>query len=997
MIGRKFPYVSVQYGTPSLGGSVDESEVTREIEAARRSGTVRIRESRLKELPSSIREITHLRSLTITGSSLSSLPAWLADLTQLETLDLDSNKFESFPAVIPRIRSLRELGLSDNQINDVPPEIGELKNLVALALPGNNIRRLPPSLGQLRNLRLLDAGKNHLSSLPESISELGELTQLWLWGNNFSEIPAVLRTLKKLQVIDFSSEGTQNRRRIEGQYVPRAGVGGGEFFVTRLIGRNASHRDGYIKEIPDWLPLAFPDLQVLYLGGQKIVTLPNSFTQLKRLSVLDLSSNTIKDFPRPVLALQNLRDLDLHANSIRTLPVELEQLRKLTFLDLAENPIPIPPEILERPDPEAIIDFSSRVTQETRPLNEAKLLIVGEGSVGKTSLVNRLTQNSYDENEDKTEGIDVTRWKGLLSDHEITLNVWDFGGQEIMHATHQFFLTKRSVYVLVIDARQGEEQNRIEYWLKLIQSFSDNSPVIIVGNKADQAKLDIDRRGLKAKYDNIIGIVSVSCRKGTGITGVKQVLARAVAQLSNVRDLVPTAFLDVKQYLELLDVNYVSYSDYEKICRDKRILSKSSQELLINLLHDLGTVICFRDDPRLADTNILSPSWVTGGVYRLLNSNLAAQRKGLLTWEEINQILESDDYPIERRFFIVEMMKKFELCFESDETFLFPDLLTKEEPDTGVWSDVLHFEVKYDVLPSSVISRLIVRMRTLISKGTAWRTGVVLRLDRNRALVKGDREDSVVTIDVSGPQQRRRELLTVIRSELRSIERTIPGLIGEERVPVPGHRGIWVPYSHLLDLESAGRMAVIPQGLTEEFPIRDLLGGVETPESRESGQLAPPRNVRNTKNGNSSESGGDAQPWTVQQSIALGAFLLGAVIVVLAASVVTDKLVDPGAAAAAGVLALVVTIIVGLFILRSSGRISERGLLSGMKQALSSIDRSGGSKLSDRLLDDLAGETRNGGPGLPQAHRDELGPGRRRPATATRRRGCRVCAGSAPA
>lgn len=54
-----------------------------------------------------------------------------------------------------------------------------------------------------------------------------------------------------------------------------------------------------------------------------------------------------------------------------------------------------------------------------------------------------------------------------------------------MHATHQFFLTKRSLYLLVLDARSSEEQNRLEYWLKIIGSFGGESPVIVVGNKLD--------------------------------------------------------------------------------------------------------------------------------------------------------------------------------------------------------------------------------------------------------------------------------------------------------------------------------------------------------------------------------------------------------------------------------------------------------------------------------------------------------------------------------
>ena len=90
-----------------------------------------------------------------------------------------------------------------------------------------------------------------------------------------------------------------------------------------------------------------------------------------------------------------------------------------------------------------------------RVLNEAKVLLVGQGGVGKTSLVKRLVDGGFDPEENKTEGIDIRKWHVEVDGERIRLNVWDFGGQEIMHATHQFFLTKRSLYLLLWDARTG--------------------------------------------------------------------------------------------------------------------------------------------------------------------------------------------------------------------------------------------------------------------------------------------------------------------------------------------------------------------------------------------------------------------------------------------------------------------------------------------------------------------------------------------------------------
>src|SRR5207244_1264516 len=105
----------------------------------------------------------------------------------------------------------------------------------------------------------------------------------------------------------------------------------------------------------------------------------------------------------------------------------------------------------------------------SKPLNEAKLILVGAGGVGKTSLVKTLTTGKFDPREEATEGIKINDWLCPLSLREnIKIHIWDFGGQEMMHATHQFFLTARSLYLLVLSRRQGSYDEEADYWLRLI-------------------------------------------------------------------------------------------------------------------------------------------------------------------------------------------------------------------------------------------------------------------------------------------------------------------------------------------------------------------------------------------------------------------------------------------------------------------------------------------------------------------------------------------------
>ena len=479
-----------------------------------------------------------------------------------------------------------------------------------------------------------------------------------------------------------------------------------------------------------------------------------------------------------------------------------------TLLEDSQTPTEI-----QYSDTEAAI--KSYFLQEKHPLYEAKILFVGQGSVGKTSLVRRLTLNEFDLNETKTEGISIDHIQVSNQSEienqqsKIRLNIWDFGGQEIMHATHQFFLTKRSLYLLVLDSRLTQEENRVEYWLKIIQSFGGESPVLIVGNKIDQHPLDIDRTGLQKKYPNIVGILETSAATGAGIEELKAAITEQVNSLPHVRDLLPETWFTVKTKLEELgkQSNFITHDKYLELCAENEVSDETSQRTLIGFLHDLGVVLHFQDDPRLEALGILNPQWVTNGVYKILNSHTLFQNKGVLTLAMLNTILNIDGYPRGKRLFIVDMMKKFELCYdiEPDKTFLVPDLLPKEEPTELKFNGIPAFEYAYPVLPSSVITRLIVRMNQHIDGDCVWRTGVVLIIGDNTALVKADIEDRKITIAIDGLEHTRRDALSAIRYQLDEIHGSIKGLNPEKRVPIPeAPNAEPVEYEYLLMLERAG-------------------------------------------------------------------------------------------------------------------------------------------------------------------------------------------------
>jgi internalin A len=184
------------------------------------------------------------------------------------------------------------------------------------------------------------------------------------------------------------------------------------------------------------------------------------------------------------------------------------------------------------------------------------------------------------------------------------------------------------------------------------------------------------------------------------------------------------------------------------------------------------------------------------------------------------------------------MMKKFELCYdiEPDKSFLIPDLLPKDEPFTGEWDGALAFQYHYNVLPSSIISRFIVRMNAFVHK-TVWRSGVVLKSSGNTALVKADSEDRKIYIWVNGDENTRRDFLSAIRMEFDAIHKTIAKIEATEKVPLPNHPNAEpVDYRLLLQLEQKGISIHHVQAGNDlaEVNVHDLLDGVRPSKNQTS-------------------------------------------------------------------------------------------------------------------------------------------------------------------
>jgi small GTP-binding protein len=771
----------------------------------------------------SLNEKNEIVGLNLDGIKMNSLPGSISELTNLERLSLYRTSINDI-SLLHYLPNLKHLNLNRTGIREIPV-LAELKNLTSLDVGGNtlddiSILREVPNLmdlclshteiqdfsiiGELTSLKTLDLSRTKIQDI-SILAELKNLISLDLSDNEIGDI-SILGELKNLMNLGLSNTGI----------LDISILGDLQNLVSLDLGYNILLSDiSFIRN--------FPHLTRLVLNDNEICDI-SVLGELKHLIYLDLRENKIKELPGDIADWGMEIDSDSTTGGTKG-------------IFLHGNPLEIPPLEIVKKGVEAVKSYFRDLKKgEIQPLNEVKVLLVGDGGSGKTSLVKRMLSKGFDQDEAKTDGIDISNWTVNKNTKKVSARIWDFGGQEIMHATHQFFLTKRSLYILVLDGRKDE---KTEHWLKLIESFGGNSPVLLVLNKIDENPgFEVNRKFLQEKYRNIKGFYRVSCKTTEGIETFVKTLEDELAKVEMIRTTWAYSWFNVKTQLEHMKNHYISYPEYIELCAEEEINDQSSQGTLVDFLNDLGVVLHFEDFD-LGDTYVLEPKWVTEAVYKIINSEILAKYNGVLRLKLMDKILKQKKkedyyYPPDKYRYIIELMKKFELCYKLDsEKVLVPDLLEVEERSFNFdYDKALKFIILYDFLPKSIMPRFIVRMHKDIKRELMWRTGVVLSDNafHSTAVIKVDEEDKKIYIYVIGKQVR--DYFSVLRKTLRDINGSFEKLKTTELIPLPDHNEITVEYEELIGYEQMGIDEIIIGKLKRSYSVSKLLNGLEEPGKR---------------------------------------------------------------------------------------------------------------------------------------------------------------------
>ena len=524
-----------------------------------------------------------------------------------------------------------------------------------LKLARNELTTLPSELGNyLKQCAKLDLQWNRIREIPQCILELPSISELILAHNSLVDIP----------------------------------------------------------DVPEWsVSLAIFDLSYNCLSN-----LPNS-TVASGLKTFNISNNQFHTVPHCVCSFVTLHTLNIANNpNISSLPPELGRLQNLRNLNLnGLHNLNDPPRSVRVTTADCIRYLNSRL-HNTRGYYHMKLMLVGNCAVGKSTLVARLCTKEM--GNEYTAGVDITQWKYSPAYNRKTFyfSIWDFAGQEEYYATHQCFLSKRSLYLLVWNVTEGNEGVAdLKPWLNSISARASNSCVIVVGTFLDKVSEEDRQSGkiddllwkveeLTKQYQHLVvtNITVVALKGGMeNLAKLKDYIYDAAAEykINNqfvMGQQIPSSYhaLDAKLSTihrlvkEGRHKPIMHAANFKKMVRDLDLVDIQDDKELdtaTHFLHEVGALFHYDDRlHNLDDLYFVDPSWLYDLVSTVATKNPYVNN-GILKSKSIPLLLEDKHYSSKYFIQFLALLSRFDIALPLDNDYkriLIPSMLPEGRPTT---------------------------------------------------------------------------------------------------------------------------------------------------------------------------------------------------------------------------------------------------------------------------------------------------------------------------
>ena len=706
----------------------------------------------------------------------------LTDLSKLEVLNLSSctclqtiNGFGSLPNLI-------SLNISACHALQSLPDINEIPHLSVLNIKGcDNLKSICEFRNHdyLENISITYCGKLNAPLRMIGLNNLHKLDVSWCQQVN------ELHIIQCGNLVNISGSHTLQELKIldirKCPYIASFFDDINELSQLKTLRISIPKK---LKILPDLDRLI--QLETLDLSGcKKLIRIPNlhKLTQLRNLNLSDCKS--INNLPA-LNRLSCLELLNLSNTAIRHLPSDIRNLplRRLSIEHLHLEDIPlwitdiaesfttthtlnkgttkahvclhktyidgIDMTIFDQPS-EMIMDwFQNRRIGTVQQLNEIKVVFLGDGEAGKSHTIARLMNDGGEPDDEffdgqSTPGVNISNKEYNLRGRTIKVHYWDFGGQEIMHSMHRIFLTERTMYVILLNARDDTQGDRARYWLHNVKSFAPDAPVLLVLNKIDQNKAaSVDEVDLKARFSKLTRVIKMSARYFTQkefTESFTNVLLDEIDRSGYLNAQWPVSWTNVKKRLENMSSHYILGDEYQAICTECSLID--NQKNLLHWFNDLGISFCCCDekDYALEDYVILRPDWITNALYILLFNKLDYAHNGLIPHHSIYNILKNAHnnpnirctlpqakYNSNDIQYVLGVMRKFSLSYTDGHNNEFIPMLCQQNSTLDVQSyqkdtETLEFCMHFDYLPNNLLHNLMVERYTELDKQNVWRTG----------------------------------------------------------------------------------------------------------------------------------------------------------------------------------------------------------------------------------------------------------------------------------
>ena len=176
------------------------------------------------------------------------------------------------------------------------------------------------------------------------------------------------------------------------------------------------------------------------------------------------------------------------------------------------------------------ITFKSLATQILIIMKKTiKIIVSGDGGVGKTSFLNRLVHDSFDANRQLTRGVDFYSKIIAVNGTEFNFIMWDFAGQDQFKTFLNGFVDGSLAAFILFDLTRINTIENVQEWIVTLKEFG-NIPILLIGTKNDlvnpYVSLSIDEfiSEIKKEYENIISYIKISSKTGENIKTAFEIL-----------------------------------------------------------------------------------------------------------------------------------------------------------------------------------------------------------------------------------------------------------------------------------------------------------------------------------------------------------------------------------------------------------------------------------------------------------------------------------------